>query len=368
MFNPILDHPAPDFGEFVRVMMGKQAPRRLHLIELGMDGEILRATSERYLGGAWLERKGEFTETAPEAFYEQTIHVYHRLGYDCAPIWATWPNHPLPRRRVTANTAELAAGSQRNWIEEGQGIITTWEEFEQFPWDAVYADTRQFEYAARHLPEGMKLTANTSFFEHIFENLLGFEALAYLLFDQPALVEAIFNVWGQKVYAFYEAVVGLEAVGAIFHADDMGFKTSTLLSPDTLRRLVLPWHKKFAALAHAYNKPFFLHSCGNLYKPGLIEDLIEDVGIDGLHSFQDVILPVWEFKRRYGERIATLGGIDMDALVRYDEPSLRKYVQRVLSRCAPGGRFALGTGNTVANYIPVDNFIIILEESRKWPF
>jgi len=186
------------------------------------------------------------------------------------------------------------------------------------------------------------------------------------LYDDPELVAQVFARWGQKVYDYYESVVGLEKVGAIFHADDLGFKTSTLLSPDALRQHVLSWFKKYAALSHDHGKMFWLHSCGNLYAQGVIEDLIEDVRIDALHSFQDVILPVGDFKVVYGDRVAALGGVDMDKLARMDEADLRKHVRDILERCVPGGRFALGSGNTVANYISLRNYCIMLEESRRW--
>ena len=63
----------------------------------------------------------------------------------------------------------------------------------------------------------------------------------------------------------------------------------------------------------------------------------EDVRIDAFHSFQDVILPVADFKARYGDRVATLGGVDLDHLTRMDEASLRGYVRNILERCMPGG-------------------------------
>jgi len=109
-----------------------------------------------------------------------------------------------------------------------------------------------------------------------------------------------------------------------------------------------------------------LHCCGNIYTNGVIEDLIEEVQIDALHSFQDVILPVTEFKTRYGNRVAALGGVDMDKLARMDEASLRPYIRSIMNTCIPGGRFALGSGNSVANYVPLENYLILLDESRCW--
>ncbi|NDJ85690.1 MAG: hypothetical protein GYB66_07375 [Chloroflexi bacterium] len=365
MFDPVLPHPQPDFEALLAVLKGTRQPERVHFIELSMDGEIMQALTERYLGEDWFEWGQGFEFTPPEPYFKQVVNLYYRLGFDHAPVWATWPNHPRPAYRSGENTAALASG-QRNWTEEGSGLITSWEDFEHFPWDDLQPDPRPVEYATRYLPDGMMLTVNTTYFEHIFENLLGFEGLSYLMYDEPELVDAVFEHWGRKVLAYYEAVIGMERVGGIFHADDMGFKTSTLIAPDALRRLVLPWHKRFAALAHEHGKIFCIHSDGNLYKQGIIDDLIDDVRIDGFHAFEEIIMPVTQFNAEYGHRVATLGGIDMDRLVRWPEPALRQYIRAVLDKNMPGGRYALGSGNTVANYIPLENYLILLEEGRRW--
>ena len=97
-----------------------------------------------------------------------------------------------------------------------------------------------------------------------------------------------------------------------------------------------------------------------------MEDLIEDIGIDAFHSFQDVIIPIGEFKKKYGHRVATLGGVDMDKLVRLDEQDLRGYVRNILDECAPGGRYALGSGNSVTNFVPINNYLVMLDEGAKW--
>ena len=364
MANPLLTHPAPDFAELERVLKGEQETSRVHLVELLLDEEVLRAITEQHLGESWIPS----TEETKELYYKQLVTLYYRLGYDYVPIpqWPPfWLNHPSPRMRHGEDTAQLSRGV-REWVEESGGIISSWEEFEVFPWDEVRPDLAPYELAARHLPEGMKIVVSTNFFEHVFHGLFGIESLSYMLYDQPELVARVCDLWGQKVYDFYAALVGVEALGAIFHPDDMGFKTSTLIAPQALRHYVFPWHKKYAALAHEHGKMFWLHSCGNLYKSDVIEDILEDVGIDAFHSFQDVILPVIDFKARYGHRVATLGGVDIDKLARLDEIDLRKYIREILVRCMPGGRFALGTGNSVANYIPLRNYIIMLEEGRRW--
>ena len=63
--------------------------------------------------------------------------------------------------------------------------------------------------------------------------------------------------------------------------------------------------------------------------------------------------------------MAALGGVDMDKLGRMGEADLRAYVRKILDQCMPG-RFALGSGNTVANYIPVENYLAMVDEARRW--
>ena len=95
-------------------------------------------------------------------------------------------------------------------------------------------------------------------------------------------------------------------------------------------------------------------------------DLLDDVRIDGKHSFEDTIEKVTDAKERYGDRVALLGGIDVDFLCRASEDEIRKRVRNTLDKCMPGGGYCLGSGNTVANYVPLDNYLAMLDEGRQW--
>ena len=117
-------------------------------------------------------------------------------------------------------------------------------------------------------------------------------------------------------------------------------------------------------MSHAAGRPYILHSCGNLN--AIYEDLIEDVKIDGKHSFEDTIEDVRDLKSTLGQRIALLGGIDVDFLCRADEATIRARVRDTLDICMPGGGYCLGTGNSVANYIPLDHYLAMLDEGRNY--
>ena len=136
------------------------------------------------------------------------------------------------------------------------------------------------------------------------------------------------------------------------------------MAPDTIRRLFMPWHKAMADLAHKKGKFVFFHSCGQMYE--LMDDYIDFVGIDAKHSFEEVVLPVTEVKKLYGNRLSLLGGMDVDLLARANENTIREKTRDILDSCVPGGGYFLGTGNWVTNYIPLENYITMLDEGRNW--
>jgi uroporphyrinogen decarboxylase len=163
--------------------------------------------------------------------------------------------------------------------------------------------------------------------------------------------------------AMYRQLVELDHVIAIFPGDDMGFRTATLIPPEALRKYTLPWHKRFAQLTHEHDLPYFLHSCGNLGE--IMDDLIDDVGIDAKHSYENAIIPVTEFQATYGDRIGVLGGIDIDILGRRTSEQVRAEVRRVIDICHPRGRYAIGSGNSIPSYIPVENYLAMLDEALR---
>jgi len=359
-----LENPLPDFQKFKEVLKGERKPEKVHFVELLVDEEIIRFITQNVFGDKWTP-----LGINVNAYVKQYINFYYRMGYDYVPVCSIsgsinlhkdFAFYGMPRTRDTA----ILSRGERSWAREGKGVITSWEDFERFPWDKIKLDLKTCELFSKYLPEGMAMTFNTSLFEHVLERLLGYEGLFYLLYDDPDLVKAVFNKWGSKVYEFYESILSIENVGAIFHSDDLGYKTSTMVAPDILRKLVFPWLKKYSSLAHKSGRMFWFHSCGNISE--VMNDLVEDIKIDAFHSFQDTIIPVGKFKKRYENRIAVLGGVDIDKLCRLDEDSLRKYVRDILNQCMPGGKYALGSGNSIANYVPVKNYLIMLEEGLKF--
>jgi len=338
--------------------MGRSISKRTPLVEYIVDDVVMKPIVTNLLGRNWVDM-GEDLESQ-KAYLENFIEFWYRMGYDFVRFEAPLP---FPRTTVAAKDTGADPSKDRLWVDLHEGVITSWDDFERYPWPEVEdMDFFQFEYINDHLPEGMKfLTCHAAgIFEHLSQ-LMSYEGLSFALFDQPDLVKAITDRVGELILKFYEHLLDLENVIAIFQGDDMGFRTGTLISPDDLRKYILPWHKKYAEIVHQRNRPYLLHSCGNLET--IIEDLISDVGIDGKHSYEDVIIPVQEFQQKYGDRIAVLGGLDINILTEATPEQVREKTRYLIETCGSRGRYAVGSGNSIPSYIPVENYLAMVDEA-----
>ena len=350
----------PDWESLIDCIERKSTPARVHHIELYLDDEIKEIICDRF------GLQEGIRNHDPSFDLEREIRIQRFLGYDYVRCGLDDFDMPLDRLSV-ADTAEIERAGGREFINEKMGPITSWEEFEKYPWpDPLACRSTHLEWYEKNLPDDMCVIGSGGFahFAEYLSWLMGYETLCYALYENRDLVEAI----SKKLEEIYEGVVrrllAFDRVKIIWGSDDMGFRGGPLISPDDLREFVLPGHKLMAGLSHQTGRPYLLHSCGDLDL--IMEDLIEKVGIDARHSFEDTIEDVVTANKRYGDRIAILGGIDIDFLCRSNEQEIRSRVKQTLDQCMPGGGYCLGSGNSIANYVPVDNYLVMLDEGRSY--
>jgi len=351
--------PDPDYTRLEQALRRQGDPTRVPFLELFADQEFIAAALDepvfRYdVSGAEHE--------VMAAQVEQKIRFWYGLGYDA--LWLgpavamSWPDQEAD------DTADKPR-DQRNWRDEKVGLITSWEDFERYPWPRPEEiDYSPLEYAAEHLPEGMAIIAASMGVMEPVTWLMGYESLAMAIYEQPDLVQAMFDKIAEIFVPIARNLVQMDRVMALWMGDDMGFKTGTMVAPRHLRDYVFPIQKQIAQVAHAQGMPFVLHSCGNL--EAVMDDLIDDVGIDAKHSYEDAIMPVEQVSAKYSDRIGVVGGIDMDLLTRGTEEQIRERTRHALETCAPTRAYVLGSGNSIANYIPVRNFLAMVDEG--WRF
>lgn len=324
----------PDFSNLLAVLQ-RQVPSRATLFEFFLNTPLYQKLAMVDQSPAYGSR----------AWYQMLFTAFKNAGYDYATLHGSQFGFP---------TREVAHKASRSMNDTA--IISDRASFEAYAWpDPDVFDYSILDTAKADLPEGMKLIAYGA--GGVLENvmaLVGYEQLCFLLCDDPALVDDIFTAVGSRFVRYYEICAAFDAVGALISNDDWGFNSQTMLSPDDLRRYVFPWHKRIVEVIHAAGKPAILHSCGNL--DAVMDDIIDDMKFDGKHSYEDKICPVETAYDRWSERIAILGGIDLDFVCRSAPAEVTARSRAMLARSAHRGGYALGTGNSVPEYVPDENY------------
>jgi uroporphyrinogen decarboxylase len=247
------------------------------------------------------------------------------------------------------------------------GAISTREDFEKYPFDELpgrywVLHDRHFQLLGEEMPVGMKAIGGigNGVFE-IAQDLAGYTGLCMMRVDDPQLYADLFAKVGDLMVALWKQL--LERHGNTYavcrFGDDLGFKSSTLLSPSDIRTHILPQYKRIVDIVHAAGKPFLLHSCGCIFE--VMEDIVKFVGIDAKHSNEDQIAPFRVWVERYGSRIGNFGGVDMDVLCRQGESEIKKYVSNVIHDSVGHGGIAIGSGNSIPDYVPAAGYLAMLE-------
>lgn len=356
-----IQNPKPDKHRFVDALMGRRPPGDVPLIEYIVDDVVMNPIVTGLLNRPWIPPGAD--RASQQAYLDNFIQFWYRMGYDFVRYEESLP---LPEEKLLAADVVPVSTKERAWANEYQGAITSWEDFEKYPWPRVEDfDFFPFEYISRHLPDGMGLISchGGGVFEHL-SWVMSLQGLGLALCEDPDLVRAVADRLGGLMTGFYRHILDLDNLIVVFPGDDMGFRTATLVSPDSLRTYTLPWHKRFAAMAHAKGLPYFLHSCGMILK--ILDDLINDVKIDGKHSYEDAIIPVQDFQSMVRGKVAVLGGLDINILSGGTPEEVRNRTRYLLKVCGPRGRYAIGSGNSVPSYVPVENYLAMLDEAHAY--
>lgn len=330
----------PDIDKFLKVMIGGKSDK-VHLFELFMDKPVYEYFADR-----------ELEVDTPLEKIKLAVDGFYNAGFDY----------------VTAHGCSLGFktgkhNAKKTYSANEGGVIKDWSSFDSYEWP----DANQYDYSVLnkikdYLPQGMKLAVMGP--GGVLENvtkLVGYEDMCIMMSEDPDLLLSIFNKVGKIFVDYYENSVKYDTVAFLISNDDWGFKTQTFMSPRDMRKFVFPWHKKIAEVAHRHNKPIVLHSCG--YMNDVFDDIIYDMKYDAKHSYEDNILSVEDSYKRYGDKITILGGLDLDFLINSTNNQIQQRCKDIINLTKENGRYMLGSGNSLAYYIPIEKIISMIKSA-----
>ena len=339
----------PDYRQILQVLYNRK-PDRLPLYEHHIDAPFISKAL-----GREIVLQGDKPADL-DAYYSELTNFWKSMGYDAfdyeAAICDILPDH-----------GAILGGRP--------GPIQTRADFERFPFDDIpeifwETYTPHLEAIARVLPPGMKAYGGCGY--GIFEtsqDLVGYEYLCIMLYTDPDLFTDLFLRIGELYDLLWSEMINRYSDMFVFFrmGDDLGFKNSTLLAPETIIQHILPQYKRVINLVHKAGKKFLLHSCGDIFS--IMEDIIA-CGIDAKHSNEDQIAPFDKWIDLYNDRIGLFGGIDVDVLCQnpYDEVYRQVLEAGTAYRSKTNG-WGLGSGNSIPEYVPVDGFMGMIHAAME---
>lgn len=339
----------PDYRHFAEVMANRR-PARLPLYEHIVSSSIM----ERVLSVRFADLEGGRGADLAE-YFRHHCRFFQEMTYDTVS-YEVCISATLPGRLA---------------LSGGQGPIQSRADFKAYPWGEQQARywalaRPRLDALAAALPPGMKAVGGVGngVFE-LAEALVGLEYLPFMEADDPDLYADLFRAIGDLMSAIWTEFIaryGRHFVACRF-GDDLGFKSSLLTHPTTVRQHIIPQYRRVVDIVHAGGCPFLWHSCGCIFE--VMEDVLA-LGINAKHSNEDAIAPFDRWIRDYGRRIGLLGGFDMDFLCGRKADEVYAAVLeagRRFRRTARG--YALGSGNSIPDYVPVENYLSMVRAAQE---
>ena len=262
---------------------------------------------------------------------------------------------------VDAMNRTLTAPGCFHDAEDMEDLVFDW------PDPAAYIDAAECRRRVEMAPEG-KTVLGILWSAHFQDTCaaFGMETALMNMIAAPELYEAVnekvleFYLKANRI--FYEATRG--KLHAVLIGNDMGSQRGLMISPELVRRFVIPGCRRLTEQAHSYGLKVIYHSCGAI--SDIIPDLI-DAGVDIIHPIQALAAGMEPegLKEKFGDRVSFCGGVDTQELLVHGTPEdVRKKVEE-LKRLFPTGLILSPSHEAVLPDVPPENIGALFDAVRR---
>jgi Uroporphyrinogen decarboxylase (URO-D) len=196
-----------------------------------------------------------------------------------------------------------------------------------------------------------------------FRDLTGVELSSLLFFDAPELVHELFEKINAICLAGLKRVLPEIKIDFLGFGEDVAFKTSTLISPDTFNEFLYPGYKKTVDLAQKYGVyNTWYDSDGHLIP---FMDYYFDLGINCFAPCERAagMDPV-ELRKRYGKQIKIIGGMDKREISK-GKKAIDAEINKVEDLIAEGGYIPKLDHNSIPNDISFENYEYFINHIKR---
>ncbi|MCL2546456.1 MAG: hypothetical protein FWE06_04590 [Oscillospiraceae bacterium] len=190
----------------------------------------------------------------------------------------------------------------------------------------------------------------------------GTETILMAMIEEPEWVEDIINTYLDKCIAHYDMMWDKGyRFDSIHWPDDMGYKGTTLFSPEIYRQIIKPAHKRAVDWAHNKGIVARLHSCGNITK--LLPDIV-DTGVDILNPLEvKAGMDALAVKAEYGDKLTLHGGLDIKLWT--NPEAVVAEIERLVPKLKEGGGYIFASDHSIPSSVSLENMRVVVEAAKR---
>lgn len=217
-------------------------------------------------------------------------------------------------------------------------------------------DWAALEARYRHLRDGGKYTILSMLdpFECTWHKV-GPERQFMLMVEDPAWLCDMFEADTALLEAAFEDLCARGFTpDCLWIYGDIAYNKGPFFSPEMYRQLLMPFHRRYCALAKRHGCQVVYHSDGDARQ--MIPHLIA-AGIDALHPMEvKAGMNVLELKQQYGDQIAFIGNIDARLFQANDREGLEAEIQQKVPAAMAGSGYVFHSDHSIPPGTRLDTY------------
>jgi uroporphyrinogen decarboxylase len=193
-------------------------------------------------------------------------------------------------------------------------------------------------------------------------DLVGFERLNCLFYDDPALVEMMMDDRADLIIQMTEKILERTTIDWFCYWEDMAYKNGPLLSPQLFRKFMMPRYKRVNDFLHQRGVDLiFVDSDGDI---SLLIPLWLDCGVIGMWPFEvQAGMDVVKLRKEYGRSLRIIGGLDKRALAEGRKEIEAEILKKVPALINDGG-YIPRPDHSIPPNVSYDNFRYFMDFLR----
>jgi hypothetical protein len=195
--------------------------------------------------------------------------------------------------------------------------------------------------------------------------IIGAENTLYKLGEDPTRLAGFIERIGDFCAGIAEAQIAAAAgkLSGLYIWGDVAYDRGMFFSPDYWRSVYKPQVARICDVAHQAGLKTIYHGCGNA--SAIYDDLI-DAGVDAYNPLEAKAgLDVVDLKRKYGNRWAFNGNIDVTVLATNDRARVRHEVLRKLG-AAGGGGYIIQSDHSIPGNVLPETYDYVVQLAREY--